>query len=300
MSRSALAHGCFLGILHGCSQRLDSHARKQTDNQQRIQNLVAIGLLILLSPFALGQPSRTEGLVWSDEFDGEHLDFSKWECEVNAFGGGNQELQLYTDSSKNVRVEKGLLIIQAHRDNPGIQGTTREYSSARIRTKRRGDWQYGRLDIRAKLPEGQGMWPAIWMLPSDEKYGGWAASGEIDIMEFKGHDKNKIYASLHYGDPWPKNRFTTGTHVLSKGNFCESFHTFSIDWREKKIVWLVDDQPIQTLTDWDSAGAKYPAPFDQPFHLLINLSVGGGFVGAPDATTVFPQNLEVDYVRVYR
>ncbi len=238
--------------------------------------------------------------IWFDEFDGKTLDFSKWECEVNAFGGGNQELQLYTDLASNVRVESGKLIIEAHKDSAGIAGTVREYSSGRIRTKRRGDWQYGRLDIRAKLPMGQGIWPAIWMLPSDERYGGWAASGEIDIMEFKGHEPKKIYASLHYGDPWPKNRFKTGTFELKKGTFTDDFHTFSIDWRKEKIVWFVDNEPIQTLTDWDSSGGKFPAPFDQPFHLLINLSVGGGFVGNPDASTVFPQKLEVDYVRVFR
>ncbi len=116
--------------------------------------------------------------LWFDEFDGPTLDYSKWEIEVNAFGGGNQELQLFTDRAKNIRVESGKLLIEAHRDNAAIAGTVREFSSARIRSKRRGDWKYGRFDIRAKLPKGQGIWPAIWMLPSDEKYGGWAASGE--------------------------------------------------------------------------------------------------------------------------
>lgn len=243
---------------------------------------------------------RSEEPIWFDEFDGKSLDFTKWECEVNAFGGGNQELQLYTDRSKNVRVENGKLIIEAHRDNPGIAGTVRDYSSARIRTKRRGDWKYGRIDVRAKLPQGQGIWPAIWMLPSDEQYGGWASSGEIDILEYKGHETNKLYASLHFGEPWPKNKFTTGTYVLPKGNFAQEFHTFSLDWRREKMVWLLDDKPIQTLTEWESAGGPYPAPFDQPFHLLINLAVGGGFVGSPNDATVFPQKLEVDFVRVYK
>ena len=243
---------------------------------------------------------RSDGPIWFDEFDGTSLDFTKWECEVNAFGGGNQEQQLYTDRTANIRVEAGKLIIEARRDNPEITGTKREYSSARIRTKRRGDWQYGRVDIRAKLPKGQGIWPAIWMLPSDEKYGSWASSGEIDIMEYKGHETNKVYASLHYGEPWPKNRFKTGVFELKRGDFTDDFHTFSIDWRKDKMVWFVDNEPIQTLTEWDSAGGKFPAPFDQPFHLLINLAVGGGFVGNPNPSTVFPQKLEVDFVRVFR
>ncbi len=238
--------------------------------------------------------------VWSDEFSGEHLDYTKWECEVNAFGGGNQELQMYTDRPENIRVENGKLIIEARRDNPNIAGTMREYSSARIRSKRRGDWMYGRIDVRAKLPTGRGIWPAIWMLPSDEKYGGWASSGEIDIMEYKGQEPKRLYSSLHFGGAWPKNRFKTATYDLPKGEFSQDFHTFSIDWRKYKVVWLLDDMPVQTMTEWDSDGGAFPAPFDQPFHLLINLAVGGGFVGPPDASTVFPQKLEVDFVRVYK
>ncbi len=248
----------------------------------------------------LGSVCKADEPIWSDEFDGNSLDFSKWECEVNAFGGGNHELQMYTDKATNVRVEAGKLILEARRDKPDIAGTQREYSSARIRTKRRGDWLFGKLDIRAKLPKGQGIWPAIWMLPSDEKYGSWASSGEIDIMEFKGHEPNKIYASLHYGEPWPKNRFKTGIFESQSIDFSNDFHTFSIDWRKDKIVWYIDNEPIQKLTEWDSSGGQFPAPFDQPFHLVINLAVGGGFVGNPDRSTVFPQKLEVDFVRVYR
>jgi beta-glucanase (GH16 family) len=159
---------------------------------------------------------------------------------------------------------------------------------------------YGRIDVRAKLPKGKGIWPAIWMLPSDEKYGGWASSGEIDIMEYKGQEPKRLYSSLHFGGPWPKNRFKTLTYDLPRGEFAEEFHTFSIDWRKDRVVWLLDDEPVQTMTEWDSDGGKFPAPFDQPFHLLINLAVGGGFVGSPDATTEFPQKLEVDFVRVYK
>ena len=238
--------------------------------------------------------------IWSDEFSGNGLDFSKWECEVNAFGGGNHELQLYTDRDENIRIENGLLVIEAHKNNPAILGTTREYSSARIRTKRRGEWTFGRFDIRAKLPKGQGVWPAIWMMPSDDKYGGWASSGEIDIMEFKGQEPKKIHGTIHFGESWPKNRFKTGVFESPTVDFSRDFHVYSIDWRKDKITWLIDDKPFQTFTEWDSSGGKFPAPFDQPFHLLINLAIGGGFVGMPDSSTVLPQRLEVDYVRVFR
>jgi len=147
----------------------------------RLNHLFAFLLLFIFFP-----QCNADEPIWSDEFDGKSLDYSKWECEVNAFGGGNQELQLYTDRPKNIRVESGKLIIEAHKDKPEITGTSREYSSARIRTKQRGDWKYGRFDIRAKLPRGQGIWPAIWMLPTDDRYGTWASTGEIDIMEYKG------------------------------------------------------------------------------------------------------------------
>ncbi len=239
-------------------------------------------------------------LVWQDEFEGETLDFSKWEIEVNAFGGGNQELQIYTDRKENVRVEDGRLIIEARRDHHGIQGTTREYSSGRIRSKRRGDWRYGRFEFRAKLPQGQGLWPAIWLLPSDDKYGGWAASGEIDIVEYKGQEPNQVWGTLHYGGHWPENKHSGSQFQLAQGSFADDFHVFALEWEEGVIRWYVDGQLYQTQTKWDSINGPFPAPFDQEFHLILNLAVGGGFVGAPNPETKFPAQMEVDYVRVYQ
>ena len=239
-------------------------------------------------------------LVWSDEFDGKSLDYSKWGIEVNAFGGGNSELQLYSDRPKNVRVEKGHLILEAHKDKPNVSGTIRDYSSARLRTKHRGDWKYGRIEVRAKMPVGQGIWPAIWMLPTDDVYGGWAASGESDIMEYRGQNPKEVLGTLHYGGQWPKNTSSGGSHTLKKGTFADEFHTFAIDWQEGKIVWSIDGKPYQTQTKWNSVNGKFPAPFDQKFHLLLNLAVGGHFVGAPNATTKFPQQFLIDYVRVYQ
>ena len=245
-------------------------------------------------------PDRSYELVWSDEFDGDSLDYSKWGIEQNAFGGGNSELQIYTDRPSNVRVEGGHLVLEAHKDNAGISGTVREYSSGRVRKKKRGDWKYGRIEVRAKMPKGQGIWPAIWMLPTDEQYGGWAASGEIDIMEFRGQNEQEVLGTLHYGGGWPKNTFSGSSFKLTEGSFSDDFHTFAIDWEEGKIVWSVDGKPYQTQTKWHSDNAKFPAPFDQEFHLLLNLAVGGHFVGNPDATTELPQKFLVDYVRVYQ
>lgn len=262
-------------------------------------------LIVYSSGIASGQendsvtPSGLK-LVWNDEFDGGSLDYSKWGVEENAFGGGNSELQIFTDRAKNVRVEDGHLVLEAHRDNAGISGTEREYSSGRVRTKHRGDWKYGRIEVRSKLPTGQGIWPAIWMLPTDDKYGGWASSGEIDIMEYRGQNTKEVLGTLHYGGAWPKNTSSGSSYTLPSGAFSDDFHTFAIDWQEGKIVWSVDGKPYQTQTKWHSENGKYPAPFDQRFHLLLNLSVGGHFVGAPDATTKFPQKLLVDYVRIYQ
>lgn len=240
-------------------------------------------------------------LVWHDDFDGDALDFSKWEIEVNAFGGGNNELQIYTDRSENVRVENGSLVLEAHRDNYGIAGTVREFSSGRIRSKRRGDWTYGRIEVRARLPQGQGLWPAIWMLPTDERYGGWAASGEIDIMEFKGQQPDQIWGTLHYGKLWPQNEHSGDTFRLPSGrSFTVDFHTFAIEWEGGVIRWYVDDTLWQTQTAWNTTAAPFPAPFDQPFHLILNLAVGGGFVGNPSGSTPFPARMLVDYVRVYQ
>jgi len=237
-------------------------------------------------------------VVWQDDFAGESLDWSKWEIEVNAFGGGNNEQQLYTDRRENVRVEDGRLVLEARHDNHGIAGTVRPYSSGRIRSKRRGDWCYGRIEARVKVPRGRGIWPAFWMLPSDDAYGGWAASGEIDILEIKGQEPSVIWGTLHHGGSWPANRSTGAQHRLAHGSFADDFHTVGVEWERGRIRWLLDGEVWQTQDTWSSAGGAFPAPFDQPFHVVINLAVGGEFVGAPAGDTPFPARFEVDWVRV--
>lgn len=265
------------------------------------QSFIVLLVICQMCDCSVAQQQNSDWkLVWSDEFDGSALDYSKWEPEVNAFGGGNNELQIYTDRRENVRVEDGHLVLEARRDNYGIAGTVREYSSGRIRSKHRGDWKYGKFEIRAKLPTGQGIWSAIWMLPTEEKYGTWASSGEIDIMEFKGQEPEVVWGTLHYGKQWPGNKHTGDTYKLERGNFTDDFHTFALEWEEGEIRWYVDGKLVQTQTKWDSNGGQFPAPFDQEFHILLNLAVGGGFLGNPDATTKFPREMHVDFVRVYQ
>ena len=239
-------------------------------------------------------------LVWSDEFNGSKLNYSKWHICEDAFGGGNQELQLYTDRLKNVRVDNGNLIIEAHRDSPNVQGTLRKFSSGKVKTKYRGDWRYAKIEIRAKLPIGKGIWPAIWMLPTDEKYGSWAASGEIDIMELNGNKPSELLGTLHYGGQWPRNRSSGSKKKLPKGTFGDEFHVFGVEWTEGEINWTLDGESWQKQKKWSADKFLFPAPFDQRFHLIINIAVGGRFVGAPSAKTNFPVKMEVDWIRVYQ
>ena len=239
-------------------------------------------------------------LIWHDEFNGTHIDGSKWEHEVNARGGGNNELQYYTDRSQNSYVEDGHLVIQALKENyTGPEGS-REYTSARIRTRYQGDWKYGRFDIKARLPYGQGIWPAIWMMPSDGVYGGWAASGEIDIMELLGQEPNKVYGTLHYGGEWPDNVHSGDSYTLPSGTFSDTFHVFTLEWDSTQIRWYVDGQFYQMQNQWYTTNAEFPAPFDQRFYIILNVAVGGNWPGDPDYTTIFPQSMVIDYVRVYQ
>lgn len=264
--------------------------------------LFATALCVAVSPVWAQEVTSKQKLklVWQDEFDGDQLNYQKWGIRQDAFGGGNQELQIYTERPENVRVENGKLILEARHDSAAVAGTQREYSSGRIHTKHRGDWKYGRIEVRAKLPMGQGIWPAIWMLPTDNKYGTWAASGEIDIMEMRGQTPNIVLGTLHYGKTWPDNTHSGDEFTLKEGTFADDFHTFAVDWQEGKITWLIDGKPYQTQTKWDSQGGKFPAPFNERFHVVLNVAVGGEFLGPPDATTKFPAQMVVDYVRVYQ
>lgn len=265
-------------------------------------------------------PATGWELVWSDEFDGSAIDTSKWSFEKNCMGGGNNELQCYTDRTDNAFVADGKLHIVAKKEtfsgqakgdddpayNADDKSVTRDYTSARLRSKNKGDWTYGRLEISAKLPQGQGIWPAIWMLPTEWKYGGWPLSGEIDIMEAVNNNTanggNAVHGTLHYGNPWPNNKYT-GTSTIPAANVWEAFHTYSIEWEEGEIRWYVDNKHFatQTKNGWfTGASAQENAPFDEAFHLIMNLAVGGNWPGGPNAQTTFPQEMQVESVKVYR
>lgn len=256
--------------------------------------------LWLLLLYYLAPVGRAAGqcptLVWSDEFDGAQLDAGKWTpqigdgCNIGLCGWGNNELQWY--QAGNAFVSNGTLKIVARRDDVG----GRRYSSARLNTKQKGDWTYGRFEARIKLPTGQGIWPAFWMLPTDETYGGWPQSGEIDIMELVGKEPATAYGTIHFGLPWPNNRQAGGSYSLLDGIFNDDFHTFAVEWAPGAIRWYIDDYLYSTKT---TADVSPRWPFDRRFHLLLNVAVGGNWPGNPDNTTVFPQTMEVDYVRVY-
>ena len=239
-------------------------------------------------------------LAWNDEFDGSSIDQTKWQHEINANGGGNNELQYYTARLANSRVEEGILVIEALSEQFTDSQGTRDYTSAKMTTRGRGDWLYGRFEVRAKLPVGKGLWPAIWMMPTDNEYGGWAASGEIDIMEIIGNQPDKIHGTLHYGGVYPTNRSSGTSHVLPTGSAHSSFHTYVVEWDESEIRWFVDDFQFARQTSWSTTGHPFPAPFDKRFYMILNVAVGGNWPGSPDPTTVFPQRMEVDYVRVFK
>lgn len=235
-------------------------------------------------------------LVWQDEFSTSGLDMSKWEHEVNADGGGNNELQYYTDRIKNSFVETGMLIIAAHQEEYTADGKTRYYTSARLRTKNKGDWTYGRVEVKAKIPFGKGVWPAIWMLPTDWVYGGWPRSGEIDIMEHI-NLSDEIHGSVHT-EAYNHRIGTQKTAQIKVPDAGENFHVYAVEWSNDKIDFFVDDNKYFTFYN-DNKGDYTTWPFSKRFHLILNVAVGGDWPGDPDLTTTWPKEMTVDYVRVY-
>lgn len=284
-----------------------------------------IGLAFLAA--AAVAPAGNWQLVWSDEFDGSSIDKAKWSFAVECWGGGNNERQCYTD--RNAVVRGGVLTITARRETtagpdlpesqrkPGVLVATRTqpYSSAKLTTAGKAQWKYGRFEIRARLPKGQGTWPAIWMLPSDWAYGPWAASGEIDILETvnlgalctecsSGKD-DRVLGTLHFGGVNPRNKHK-GEELFYPPILDGKFHTFGLTWWPDRMVWTIDGKPYATRTasEWYTESSKAPgAPFDKPFYLILNLAVGGGLAESRDLKTVdtkaFPARLDVDYVRVW-
>jgi beta-glucanase (GH16 family) len=241
------------------------------------------------------QPIPDYELVWSDEFDGTSVDTSKWVYDVGTGQGGwgNSQLE-YDTAGLNASVSGGNLIIEARSESYG----GRSYTSTRMKTKGKHDFTYGKLEARIKIPSTKGIWPAFWMMPTDNEYGGWAASGEIDIMESI-NQAVKVYGTIHYGGAWPANHSSGGSYT-GVPDFSTDFHVYAIEWEPTRIRWYVDGNLYSTKTSWYSTGWLYPAPFDKRFYFLLNVAVGGTWPGPPDGTSVFPQYMVVDYVRVYK
>ena len=275
------------------------------------------------------KPNEVPGweLVWHDEFDGHEIDRSKWDFDIgNGFydyknhawvpGWGNDELQYYTCAPENASVKDGSLIIRTRKES--LHGCG--YTSARLKTRQRDGTalfttRFGRVEFRARVPSGKGLWPALWMLPQDDKYGGWAASGEIDLMEIAGETPHEVLNSIHFGATHPMRTLITTVYPLPNGSTVSDWHEYAVEWEAGEIRFYVDGVQTSNHNHWWSCSTlegglgvdarqpadlnPWPAPFDQPFYLVMNVAVGGNFSGVPDEATCFPAELVVDYVRVH-
>jgi len=247
--------------------------------------------------------TRPWGLVWSDEFDGPNgssPDASKWAFDIGGGGWGNNELQTYTSRTENARIEDGRLAIRALKETyTGPDNVPRDYTSARLKTQGLHQWTYGKVEARMKLPYGQGLWPAFWMLGADITQVDWPNCGEIDIMENIGREPAIVHGTLHGPGYSGANGISSAYTLAGGARFADDFHIFAVEWERNVIRFYVDANLYATRTPSDlPAGADWV--FDKPFFIILNVAVGGNWPGAPDSTSVFPQTLLVDYVRVYQ
>lgn len=233
--------------------------------------------------------------VWADEFDYTGApDVAKWGYDLGGSGWGNNELEYYTNSTDNASVANGVLTITARKETK----ENRNYTSARMVTTNKGDWRYGRFEIKAKLPAGKGTWPAIWMLPTDWAYGDWPKSGEIDIMEHVGYDPGNVHISAHTEAYYFKIN-TQKTSTKKVDNVFSDFHTYRLDWTPYALRGYIDDMLVFQFVNEGKGYAVWP--FDKRFHILLNLAIGGDWGGAQGVDdSIFPTAMEVDYVRVYK
>lgn len=242
-------------------------------------------------------------VVWSDEFDdpiGSGVDTAKWGYDTGGSGWGNQELQYYTGRTQNAYIENGSLVIKAIKEKyTGPDGLTRNYTSARLKTLGALTRAYGRFEARIKVPYGQGIWPALWMLGANIKQVRWPGCGEIDIMEHIGREPSTVHGTIH-GPGYSGNSGISGSYNLLDGQrFTDAYHVYAVEWERNVIRWYVDGNLYQTTTRADlPAGTTWV--YDHPFFLLLNVAVGGKWPGNPDESSEFPQMMLVDYVRVYQ
>lgn len=260
-----------------------------------MKTLSIILLCLFLSIPAYSQRLGKANLIWADEFDQDGLPNPKWwSYDVGDHGWGNKELQYYSkETLKNARIEDGVLIIEVHADSSLPKG----YSSARLVSKGKAAWQYGYIEVRAKLPEGVGTWPAIWMLPEENRFGGWPKNGEIDIMEHVGFDPGVVHGTVHT-EAFNHVKGTQKGAQKKVETFHDDFHVYAIDWKADKIDFFIDGEKYFTF---ENTGGEYQEwPFDQPFHLILNIAVGGNWGGQKGVDEkIWPQRMEIDYVRVY-
>ena len=271
--------------------------------------------LILLTALALAVSASAEGaepeitvpegyhLVWSEEFDGEKLNREDWMYETHEPGWVNSELQRYVATEEVAYLENGELVIQPVKDTDSNGKTV--YRSGRVNTWGRHEIQYGWIEARIRVPEGKGFLPAFWMMPHNEGlYGSWPRCGEIDIMEVLGDKTKKLYGTLHFGEPHTQRQ---GTYRLSEGDFSKEYHVFAVEWEPSEIRWYVDGIQYYQVSDWFTAKQgqqekPYPAPFNQPFYVILNVAVGGNWARSPGSSTVFDERaaMRVDYVRFFQ
>ncbi len=243
-----------------------------------------VWMVVAIPLWAGAQAKPGWNMVWSDEFAGTAIDAKKWSLS-NGASNVNSELEYYSNSAKNAFLDSGALVLRAIKENVG----GRNYTSAKLTTRMKGDWLYGRVEVRARLNKGKGMWPAIWMMPTDDAYGGWPSSGEMDIMELLGHEPAKVYGTIHWSSGGHQQQGSSKS--LAGATFADDYHVFGYEWSAGKQNWFIDD--VQYFTT-----AK-GQPFDKRFYLILNVAVGGGWPGNPDGTTAYPNDMAVDWVRVY-
>ena len=234
-------------------------------------------------------------LIWSDEFNSNSVNTNNWNFETgNSNGWGNNELEYYTSRPQNVFQSCGHLVIEARSES--YAGSN--YTSTRMNTQGKQQFQFGRIDMRAKLPVSSGLWPALWMLGGNFQQVGWPACGETDIMELIGTNPNRVVGSIHWAQPGGEGS-SSNTYSLSSGDFSQQFHVFSLIWKQDSMEMLVDDQPYMTANSQNLSGGG-TWPFNSPSFFIFNVAVGGNWPGPPSTATVFPQRMFVDYVRVFQ
>jgi beta-glucanase (GH16 family) len=284
----------------------DRSARKTTSRLgSRLAFILALGFMQVSSEaqshLRFSGQKANWALTWSDEFEGSSgskPDPARWVVESGGGGWGNNELEYYTDRRQNIRQQDGNLVIEALKEKfVGPNGVHRDYTSARLKTEGRFAQQYGRFEARIKVPNGKGLWPAFWMLGDNFSSADWPACGEIDIMEKGGSEPSTISGSMH-GPGYSAGNALTGIYTPPDAHFADDFHVFAVEWEARSVRFFVDGKLYATKVPADLPPGK-PWVFDHPFFIVLNLAVGGKYPGNPNNSTVFPQQMLVDYVRVY-